>query len=61
MQRVTLSEMDVLGASLEGKRPEELKVPQLKQWLLCRGALTKGKKADLVEQYAILFTCKYSR
>ena len=43
---------DVPGASLCGRNPETLKIPELKQWLLCRGASTKGRKADLVARYA---------
>ena len=39
---------DFPGASLNGRRPEDLKVPELKYWLECRRAPTKGKKADLV-------------
>ena len=38
------------GASLNGRSPEELKVPKLKFWLTYRGAPTKGKKADLTER-----------
>ena len=36
------------GASLNGRDPSDLKVPELKRWLLCRGASVRGKKADLV-------------
>ena len=39
------------GASLNGRSPAELKVPELKLWLTYRGAPTKGKKADLIERY----------
>ena len=46
--RVPLSEIDIPGASLNGKHPATLTVPQLKRWLQCRDASTKGKKADLV-------------
>ena len=42
---------DVPGASLDGRNPERLKILELKHWLLCRGASTKGKKADLVARY----------
>ena len=42
-----LSEDDVTGASLKGRNPQDLKVQQLKRWLLCRKASTRGKKADL--------------
>lgn len=39
---------DVPGASLAGRNPQTLKVAELQRWLQCRGASTKGKKADLV-------------
>ena len=39
-----ICEGDVSGASLNGTKPEHLKVPELKYWLECRGAPTKGKK-----------------
>ena len=42
---------DVPGASLGGRTPNSLKIPELKQWLLCRNASTRGKKADLVLRY----------
>ena len=46
-----LCEEDVPGASLQGRDPSELKIPELKRWLTCRGAPLKGKKADLVARY----------
>ena len=49
-----LTEFDVAGASLNGKRPEDLKVPALKLWLKCRGAPIKGKKSDLVERFVLV-------
>ena len=39
------------GASLCGRDPSELKIPELKQWLACRGAPLKGKKSDLVARF----------
>ena len=45
---VVLSEADVPGASANGKNLADLTVPQVKRWLQCRDAPTKGKKADLV-------------
>ena len=39
---------DLPGASLNGRRPENLEVEELKQWLTCRGASVKGGKCDLV-------------
>ena len=44
----SLTEKDVPGASLNGKDPVVLKVPELKQWLQCRNALMKGKKWNLL-------------
>ena len=41
-------EKDIPGASLNGRDPSYLKIPELKRWLLCRNASMKGKKADLV-------------
>ena len=39
-----LAEDDVPGASLQERNPELLKVPELKRWLQCRRASTKGRK-----------------
>lgn len=47
-----LTEKDIPGASLNGRDPVVLTIPQLKRWLLCRNASTKGKKADLVARLA---------
>ena len=47
-QTPSLTEKDVPGASLNGKDPAVLKVPELKRWLQCRNAPMKGKKAELV-------------
>ena len=46
-----INENDIPGASLGGRDPSSLKIPELKRWLLCRNASTKGKKADLVLRY----------
>ena len=43
-----VSEKNVSGASLGGRDPTNLTLPELKRWLLCRNASLKGKKADLV-------------
>lgn len=48
MHCCAMDEDEILGASLGGRKPEDLKVAELKRWLLCRSASTKGKKADLV-------------
>ena len=47
-----LTESDIPGASLNGKKPNELNVVQLKRWLSCRGAPTGGKKPQLIERLA---------
>lgn len=46
--RAVFNENDIPGASLGGRDPSWLKIPELKRWLLCRNASTKGKKAALV-------------
>ena len=43
-----LSENEVPGAALNGRDPVVLTVPQLKRWLQCRNASTKGKKPILL-------------
>ena len=43
-----LRESDIPGASLGDRDINALKIPELKRWLVCRNASTKGKKADLV-------------
>ena len=43
-----IDEKDIPGASLRGRDPNSLKTPELKRWLICRNASTKGKKAELV-------------
>ena len=46
-----LREKDIPGASLNVRDPSELKIPELKRWLACRGAPQKGKKANLVARF----------
>ena len=46
-----LHEDEVPGASLKGRDVGSLKIPELKRWLQCRRASTKGLKADLVARY----------
>lgn len=48
-----ITEKEVPGASLNSRRPEQLKVPELKLWLNCRGAPTKGKRQNLLRGSAI--------
>jgi len=49
---VVLTENDIPGASLLGRKPEELKNEELKFWLKCRGDPAKGlkTKAQLVKR-----------
>ena len=51
-KKVVLCEEDIPGAKLPRENVEECTVPQLRRWLLCRGAKTSGKKADLVKRFA---------
>ena len=44
----SLTENDIPGAALNGKDPATLKIPELKRWLKCRNAPTKGRKAELI-------------
>ena len=50
---VILTENDIPGASLEGRKPAELKKADLSFWLQCRGDSCKGLnvKGTLVKQY----------
>ena len=50
---VVLTENDISGASLEGRKPSELKKADLLFWLRCRGDSCKGLsvKARLVKRY----------
>ena len=41
-----LSEEDIPGASLNGRKPAELKNDDLKFWLKCRGDSAKGLKTN---------------
>ena len=47
-----LSEADIPGASLRGRKPSELKNEELKFWLRCRDDPAKGlkTKAELVRR-----------
>ena len=51
VDNVTLREDEVPGASSRGHDVGSLKIPDLKHWLQCRRASTKGLKADLVARY----------
>ena len=54
-----LSEEDIPGASLAGRKPSELKNEELKFWLRCRGDPGKGlkTKAELVKRCEIFGSC----
>lgn len=48
-----LTEEDIPDASLAGRLPSQLKIEELKFWLLCLGDSCKGlkkKKAEFVER-----------
>ena len=45
VKQIVLTEEDIPGAKLPRGNAEECTVPQLRRWLLCRGAKTSGKKA----------------
>ena len=47
---ILLNELDILGASLNGKKPCQLKVTQLKRWLACCGAPLSRRKPELIER-----------
>ena len=47
---VALTEDDIPGAAPGARQSEELKVPELKCWLACRGASRTGLKAQLVQR-----------
>jgi len=48
--KITLSEDDIQGASLRGKTPRQLTIPELKRWFSCRkGAKLSGTKRSLVK------------
>ena len=51
-KKVVLCEEDIPRAKLPRENVEECTVPQLRRWLLCGGAKTSGKKADLVKRFA---------
>ena len=57
VKQIVLTEEDIPGAKLPRGNAEECTVPQLRRWLLCRGAKTSGKKAELVKRFVctILF------
>ena len=59
---VFLNEEDILGSSLAGRNPAQLKNEELRFWLKCRNDPAKGlrTKAQLVKRYEttiIIFDC----
>lgn len=48
--RIILTEEDVPGASLNGRKPEQLKNDELKRWLKCRGANVSGNCMQLLQR-----------
>ena len=48
--RTTLTEDDVPGASLKGRKAEQLKNDELKRWLKCRGASASGTRMQLLRR-----------
>ena len=45
-----LTEDDVPGASLKGRKPEQLKNDELKGWLRCGGGSVSGTVVQLLER-----------
>ena len=43
---ILFNELDIPGASINGKKPCQLKVTQLKRWLACMWCSFKWKKAS---------------
>ena len=48
--RVILTEEDIPGASLQKKKPENLKNEELRRWLKCRGGSVSGNRVQLLER-----------
>ena len=48
---ILFDEMDIPGASINGKKPCQLNVTQLKWWFACRGAPLSGRKPELIERF----------
>ena len=51
VKQIALMEEDIPGAKLPRGNAEECTVPQLRRWLLYRGAKISGKKAELVKRF----------
>jgi len=48
--RTILKEDDIPGASLKGRKAEQLKNEELKRWLKCRGASVSGTRMQLLQR-----------
>ena len=60
--KITLSENNSKRASLRGKTPSQLTIPELKGWLSCRkGAKLSEAKRSLVERPEIHVNTLFSR
>ena len=47
---VILTEEDIPGASLQKRKPENLKNEELRRWLKCRGGSVGGNRVQLLER-----------
>ena len=52
-----LSKDNIPGTSLGKRNVGALIIPELKRWLQCRRASTKGLKADLIARYCDGIEC----
>ena len=48
--RVILTEEDILGASLQNRKPENLKNEELRRWLKSRGGSVGGNRVQLLQR-----------
>ena len=48
--RVILTEEDIPGASLQKRKPENLKNEEPRRWLKCRGGSVGGNRVQLLER-----------
>ena len=54
VKQIVLTEEDIPGVKLPRENAEECTVPQLRRWLLYRGAKTSDKKAELVKRFVCM-------
>ena len=50
VETILLDELNIPCALLNGKKPCQLNVTQLKRWLACRGAPLSVRKPELIER-----------